>query len=63
MTEAVVKYGEVELRYVPGDDEVTSVFAGEKGELVIVRDHTVTKYYGCPFVVTNERKDKTIVRD
>jgi len=58
--EATVKYGDISLTYAKGEDDVTSVFGGSNGELVIVRDDRITKYYNCPFTVTNDRKDKTI---
>jgi len=48
------------IAFVVGTDHVQSVFAGDKGELVVVYPDQIVKYFGCPFVSTVGRKDKDI---
>lgn len=58
--DATVNWGDTTLTYEVGEDGVTQVFGGDKGELVILRGDKITRIYNCQFTVTNARKNKDI---
>ena len=45
-----------DLTFIQDKEGVKNVFAGDKGELVIVYENQIVKYHNCPFTVENGRK-------
>lgn len=48
------------LAFVAGADGVSNVFAGDKGELVVLTKDGIVSYSGVPFVLERDYKSKDI---
>jgi len=44
--------------FVVGETGITNIFAGDKGELVVVHNGHIERYYNTPFSVSQPRKEK-----